>query len=153
MNRNEHLLVILAEECAEIAKETSKAIRFGMDEVMPGQALNNRQRILRELNDLWAVVEMLKLQVVDREAIEHKKTKAPTARSCLGARPLALHRFRHPFREPRPRYRFSTARALALAFPRLAEMNLFAYAAIVLAVIGIVVLIVWFNRDPWEDVE
>ena len=32
-------------------------------------------------------------------------------------------------------------------------MNLFAYAAIVLAVIGIVVLIVWFNRDPWEDVE
>ena len=75
MNRNEHLLVILAEECAEIAKETSKAIRFGMDEVMPGQALNNRQRILRELNDLWAVVEMLNLQVVDREAIEHKKTK------------------------------------------------------------------------------
>ena len=32
-------------------------------------------------------------------------------------------------------------------------MSFFAYAAIVLAVIGIVVLIVWFNRDPWEDVE
>jgi len=32
-------------------------------------------------------------------------------------------------------------------------MSFFAYAAIVLAVIGLVVLIVWFNRDPWEDVE
>jgi hypothetical protein len=35
-------------------------------------------------------------------------------------------------------------------------MNLFAYAAIAiatLAVIGIVVLIVLLNRDPWEDVE
>jgi len=42
---------------------------------MPGQALNNRQRILRELNDLWAVVEMLNLQVVDRQAIEDKKNK------------------------------------------------------------------------------
>lgn len=75
MNRDEHLLVILAEECAEVAKETSKALRFGMGEVMPGQSLNNRERILRELNDLWAVVEMLDLQHVDRDAIERKKIK------------------------------------------------------------------------------
>jgi len=32
-------------------------------------------------------------------------------------------------------------------------MSFFAYAVIVLAVIGIVVLIAWINRDPWEDVE
>ena len=75
MKSQEHLLVILAEECAEVAKEVSKAIRFGMDEVMPGQLLTNQQRILRELNDLWAAVEMLNLQHIDRNAIEAKKIK------------------------------------------------------------------------------
>ena len=75
MNETEHLLVILGEECAEVAKETSKALRFGENEVMPGQSLTNRERILCELNDLWAVVEMLNLQHVDREAIERKKVK------------------------------------------------------------------------------
>ncbi len=75
MNETEHLLIILAEECAEVAKETSKALRFGENEVMPGQTLTNRERILHELNDLWAVVEMLGLQQVDRAAIERKKAK------------------------------------------------------------------------------
>ena len=75
MNREEHLLVILVEECAEVAKEASKAIRFGLDEVMPGQPRTNSERILAELQDLWAAVEMLGLQHVDREAIERKKTK------------------------------------------------------------------------------
>jgi hypothetical protein len=75
MNREEHLLVILAEECAEVAKETSKALRFGMYEIMPGQPLSNRERILRELNDLWAFVEMLDLAHVSREEIQDKKVK------------------------------------------------------------------------------
>ena len=75
MNETEHLLVILMEECAEVAKETSKALRFGEGEVMPGQPLTNRERILHELNDLWAIVEMLGLQQVDRDAIECKKAK------------------------------------------------------------------------------
>lgn len=75
MNRTEHLLTILAEECAEVAKETSKAIRFGLGEMMPGQSLTNRERILKELQDLWAAVEMLDLQHVDREAIDRKKAK------------------------------------------------------------------------------
>jgi hypothetical protein len=75
MNEKEHLLVILMEESVEVAKETSKALRFGEDEVMPGQLLTNRERILHELNDLWAIVEMLGLQQVDRAAIERKKEK------------------------------------------------------------------------------
>lgn len=75
MTREEHLLVILLEECSEVTKEASKAIRFGMHEVMPGQPLTNRDRILRELQDLYAVVEMLGLQGVDRAAIELKKAK------------------------------------------------------------------------------
>ena len=59
MNRLGHLLWILAEECAEIAQRASKASRFGMDEVQPGHALTNEQRIWQEMNDLAAVGEML----------------------------------------------------------------------------------------------
>lgn len=75
MNKNEHLLVILMEECAEVAKETSKALRFGMYEVMPGQPRTNRERIMAELNDLYAAIEMLGLSQMDRDAVERKKDK------------------------------------------------------------------------------
>ena len=75
MNETQLLLVMLMEECAEVAKETSKALRFGLSEIMPGQPLNNRERILNELQDLWATVELLGLQQVDRQAIERKKIK------------------------------------------------------------------------------
>jgi hypothetical protein len=75
MNVIEHLLTKLMEECAEVAKEASKASLFGMEEVMPGQLLTNRERILKELNDLWAAAEMLGLCAVDRAAIDAKKSK------------------------------------------------------------------------------
>ena len=75
MNVTEHLLWKLAEECAEVAKEASKAALFGMEEVMPGQPLTNRERVLKELNDLWAAAEMLDLCKVDRAAIDEKKAK------------------------------------------------------------------------------
>ncbi len=63
MNETQHLLVILAEECAEVAHRASKAIRFGMAEVEPGMTLHNRGRIETELGDLMAVVELLGLTV------------------------------------------------------------------------------------------
>jgi len=75
MNRTEHLLFKLAEECAEVTQEASKAAIFGMDEVMPGQPLNNRERVMKELNDVFAIAEMLGLHHVDRPAIEAKKSK------------------------------------------------------------------------------
>ena len=78
MNKIEHLLTKLIEESAEVTKEACKAAIFGMDDVMPGQPLTNRERILKELNDLWAVVEMLDLQQVDRATIEAKKEKVRT---------------------------------------------------------------------------
>lgn len=59
MNRQEHLLTILAEECAEVAQRATKALRFGLDEVQPGQDLTNAERIVVELTDLFAVVLML----------------------------------------------------------------------------------------------
>ena len=59
MTRTEHLLWILAEECAEVAQRASKAARFGLAEVQPEQDLNNADRLRDELTDLLAVAEML----------------------------------------------------------------------------------------------
>jgi hypothetical protein len=58
VNRTEHLLTILAEECAEVAQQASKALRFGLDDGAPGQELTNAQRIAGELDDLRAVAAM-----------------------------------------------------------------------------------------------
>lgn len=55
----EHLLLTLAEECAEVIQRVTKAQRWGLREVQPGQELNNEQRIRYELNDLYAVVDLL----------------------------------------------------------------------------------------------
>ncbi len=80
MNRTEHLLSCLAEECAEVAQRVSKALRFGLDEVQPGQDFTNAQRIGQEFHDLLAVVEMLEDEgaldrPTDTHAIERKKAK------------------------------------------------------------------------------
>lgn len=79
MNRNEHLLMILAEECAEVAQRVSKALRFGLDEVQPGQDLTNEQRIWNEMNDLAGVSEMLIAARgsggLCRDAVDAKKAK------------------------------------------------------------------------------
>ena len=58
MNRQEHLLSIVAEECVEVAQRVSKALRFGIEEVQPGQDLTNRERILYEFADLCGAMEL-----------------------------------------------------------------------------------------------
>jgi hypothetical protein len=59
MTRKEHLLLILAEECSEVAHRVSKALRFGVSEIEPGQELTNGCRIAMECDDLIGVLEML----------------------------------------------------------------------------------------------
>lgn len=59
MTRTEHLLFMLAEECAEVAQRASKAARFGLTEVQPGQPFTNAERIMQEWNDLVTVMEIL----------------------------------------------------------------------------------------------
>ena len=59
MTREEHLLTILAEECVEVAQRATKILRFGMDEVQPGQSLNNADRMLMEYWDVVAAMKML----------------------------------------------------------------------------------------------
>ena len=50
------LLEILAEECAEVIQRVTKALRFGVDEVQPGQPHTNAQRISYEMGDVLATL-------------------------------------------------------------------------------------------------
>lgn len=59
MTREEHLQVIGMEECDEISQRLSKALRFGLMEVQPGQSLTNLERIRYEYSHLAAVLEMI----------------------------------------------------------------------------------------------
>ena len=59
MTREDHLLTILAEECAEVAQRAAKALRFGLGECQPGQELCNRERLEEELRDLMEAARML----------------------------------------------------------------------------------------------
>lgn len=77
MNRQEHLLVILMEECNELAKDAAKALRFTPDSNYDG--ITNREKLQREYNDVLAVVEMLYDEGInmydDPELIEAKQKK------------------------------------------------------------------------------
>jgi NTP pyrophosphatase (non-canonical NTP hydrolase) len=58
MNRNEEIMTILQEECAEVIQAVSKVKRFGMSE--------NHSALVKELGDLQAMIEiMYEFQVVN----------------------------------------------------------------------------------------
>lgn len=77
MNDTEHFLTILGEECAETAQRASKAVRFGLAEIQPGQFEDNRRRLERELAELVAVSELLGLRIrqEDKDAKVEKVMK------------------------------------------------------------------------------
>lgn len=77
MKRAEHLLIILAEECGEVAQEASKALRFGPEEICPVKGISNAARIVDEFNDLIAMMEMLRAEgVIPTEFIVSDKIAA-----------------------------------------------------------------------------
>jgi hypothetical protein len=62
MTKEEHLLTILMEECAEVSQRASKALRFGLTDpagTEPNQPYTNKDRLLMEINDLYAVIDMV----------------------------------------------------------------------------------------------
>ena len=59
MTRDEHLLTCLGEEATEIAQNVTKALRFSLTRIEPGQPLTNAERIAEEINDLFAVAALL----------------------------------------------------------------------------------------------
>lgn len=79
MTETEHLFTIVMEECCEIGQRASKAKRFGIDEIQPGQSLSNAERIMGEYADLVAMIHMLQdrklLPGLDFRLVEAKKEK------------------------------------------------------------------------------
>tara|TARA_R110000868_G_scaffold126775_2_gene334040 strand:- start:356 stop:637 length:282 start_codon:yes stop_codon:yes gene_type:complete len=53
-------LVILGEECNEVAKEIFKILRYGPDQIKPGTEKTNIQHLEQEIGDLEAMIELLK---------------------------------------------------------------------------------------------
>jgi len=83
MDRREHLLTCLAEECTEVGQRVAKALRFGLDEVQAGQTLTNRQRIAEEYRDLVAVANILVeegILAVHEMAVRQKDVEAKRAK-------------------------------------------------------------------------
>jgi len=91
----EHLMSCLGEEAAEVTQAASKANRFAINGTYP-DGTGNVEMIVRELNDLYAVVEMLQELGVafdglgDRDAIEAKKSRVQQ-HMCLAIERGALH--------------------------------------------------------------
>lgn len=79
MNATEYLLSCLIEECAEVIQRATKAQRFGVNEVQPGQDQNNIDRLSDELADLEGTIQLLQDEGVNLcrlpDAVEAKKKK------------------------------------------------------------------------------
>lgn len=83
MNRIEHLLTCVSEECAEITQAVDKALRFGLDDGSPDKTTTNAEDIVKELHDLIGVIELLDeagaipyVHSIDtQKAIDNKKAK------------------------------------------------------------------------------
>ena len=59
MDAKQHLLSKIAEECNEIAQRCQKAMIFGLNDHHPKKEMNNEQEICKELDHLWANIELL----------------------------------------------------------------------------------------------
>lgn len=76
----EHLLCILAKECADVSLRASKALMFGLRDIQEGQPLTNAERIVYEFSDLYSVVLLMHQQnllptTIDVEAVKKKTDK------------------------------------------------------------------------------
>jgi hypothetical protein len=67
------LLTILIEEAAEVQQRATKLLRFGRDEVQPGQDLSNKDRLSIELGDFAAICQRAQVAgLIDRAVAENQ---------------------------------------------------------------------------------
>lgn len=79
MTNLQFLLFKLSEECKELALEADKTIQFGLDSYNPELAdtTTNLQNIVREFNDVLAVVELLNVHLSNKEDRENNELVSP----------------------------------------------------------------------------
>ena len=77
MNREQHLLSKVAEECSEIAQIAIKAQLFCFYSHYPDQPeITNLDHLIVEINDLLAVISMIDKDIVDKIQFGNDKQKA-----------------------------------------------------------------------------
>ena len=68
--KEEEIMLILQEECAEVTQAISKCFRFGVDNFKPGKPKTNREHLAEELGDLQAMIDLcIKFDIVGSEQI------------------------------------------------------------------------------------
>ena len=68
--KEEEIMLILQEECAEVTQAISKCFRFGIDNFKPGKPKTNREHLAEELGDLQAMIDLcIKFNIVGSEHI------------------------------------------------------------------------------------
>lgn len=77
MNRTEHILTVISEECAELSQRACKALRFGLMNKENELGASNLTRMLGEYIDLVATLEMLEDEIRSSKdpALRHKSLK------------------------------------------------------------------------------
>lgn len=68
--KQEEILCIAQEECAEVTQVISKIFRFGLESKHPEQMLNNRERLEEEIGDLRAMIDLM----VEYKIVSYDKT-------------------------------------------------------------------------------
>lgn len=83
MNKEQMLLTLLSEECAEVSQLASKSIRFGLDSCDPTTGKSNIDALHQELIDIISVVQYLNYEYnfnfdfdnIDWKAVSEKKER------------------------------------------------------------------------------
>jgi NTP pyrophosphatase (non-canonical NTP hydrolase) len=80
MTKNEELLLITQEECAEVTQAISKVFRFGFDSEHNG--VTNKERLTEEVGDLLCMLELMmshgmidSMEVLDAKKNKYEKLK------------------------------------------------------------------------------
>ena len=69
-NIEREIMLIAAEECAEVTQVISKCLRFGLESKHPAETDNNRGRLASELGDLLCMIDLMaEHNLIDSSAV------------------------------------------------------------------------------------
>lgn len=75
-NKQEEILNITQEECAELIQIISKVRRFGIDEYHIKDQIPNRDRLAEEIGDVMCMIQLIvEHGIVDLQAVENARLK------------------------------------------------------------------------------